>query len=126
MALKKFPGLIDIHVHLREPGATQKEDFLSGSRAAVAGGFTFIVDMPNTPISTFTLEALEEKIRLAEKAICEVGFHFGSNGKNLDEFPAAYSHPRVFGLKVYLNQTTGDLLIEPAPLNTSRMASNLS
>ncbi len=112
MALKKFPGFIDVHVHLREPGATQKEDFLTGSKAAVAGGFTFIIDMPNNPLPTFSLEALEEKIALSKKAICEIGFHFGTNGKNLESFRAAYEHPRVFGLKVYLNHTTGDFLID--------------
>lgn len=112
MALKRFPGLIDIHVHLREPGATQKEDFLTGSKAAVTGGLTFIIDMPNNPVPTFTLEALEEKIRLSKKAVCDIGFHFGTNGKNLAEFKKAYSHLRVFGLKVFLNHTTGDFLIE--------------
>src|ERR1035437_2636650 len=112
MALKKYPGFIDIHVHLREPGATQKEDFLTGSRAATTGGFTFIIDMPNNPIPTFTISALEEKIKLSKKVACEVGFHFGTNGKNLKEFKNAYSHPRVFGLKVYCNHTTGDFLID--------------
>jgi carbamoyl-phosphate synthase/aspartate carbamoyltransferase/dihydroorotase len=112
MALKKFPGFIDVHVHLREPGATQKEDFLTGSKAAIAGGFTFIIDMPNNPIPTFSLEALEEKIKLSKKAVCDIGFHFGTNGKNLEAFRAAFSHPRVFGLKVYLNHTTGDFLID--------------
>jgi carbamoyl-phosphate synthase/aspartate carbamoyltransferase/dihydroorotase len=118
MALNKFPGLIDIHVHLREPGATQKEDFLTGSRAAIAGGFTFIIDMPNNPIPTFSIEALEDKIKLSKKAVCDIGFHFGTNGKNLDEFKKAYLHPKVFGLKVYLNHTTGDFLIDdPKILN---------
>ena len=112
MALKKFPGLIDVHVHLREPGATQKEDFLTGSRAAIAGGFTFIIDMPNNPIPTFSLKALEEKIKLSKKAVCDIGFHFGTNGKNLNSFKGAYLHPRIFGLKVYLNHTTGDFLID--------------
>lgn len=112
MALKRFPGFIDIHVHLREPGATQKEDFLTGSKAAIVGGFTFIIDMPNNPIPTFSLEALEEKIKLSKKAVCEIGFHFGTNGKNLDQFKKAYSHSKVFGLKVYLNHTTGDFLID--------------
>jgi dihydroorotase-like cyclic amidohydrolase len=111
MALKKYPGFIDVHVHLREPGATQKEDFLTGSKAAVTGGFTFIIDMPNNPIPTFTIDALEEKITLSKKAVCEIGFHFGTNGKNLDQFPAAFSHQRIFGLKVYCNHTTGDFLI---------------
>ena len=112
MALKKYPGFIDIHIHLREPGATQKEDFLTGSRAAIAGGFTFIIDMPNNPIPTFSLEALEEKIKLSKKAVCDIGFHFGTNGKNLDSFKVAFSHPRIFGLKIYLNHTTGDFLID--------------
>jgi len=112
MSLKKYPGFIDVHVHLREPGATQKEDFLTGSRAAVAGGFTFIIDMPNNPVPTFTIEALNEKIKFSKKAVCEVGFHFGTNGKNLKEFKKAYSHPRVFGLKVFLNQTTGNFLLD--------------
>jgi len=116
MALKKFPGFIDVHVHLREPGATQKEDFLTGSRAAVTGGFTFIIDMPNNPIPTFTIEALDKKIRLSKKAVCEIGFHFGTNGKNLDQFEAAFAHPRVFGLKIFLNQTTGDFLIDDPTL----------
>ena len=113
MALKRFTGFIDVHVHLREPGATQKEDFLTGTRAAVSGGFTFVIDMPNNPVPTFSLQALEEKIQLADKkAVCAVGFHFGTNGKNLGEFKNAYSHPRVFGLKVFLNHTTGDFLID--------------
>ena len=56
MSLIKIPGLIDVHVHLREPGATHKEDFYTGSRAAIAGGFTFIIDMPNNPTPTITLE----------------------------------------------------------------------
>jgi dihydroorotase-like cyclic amidohydrolase len=112
MALKRFPGFIDVHVHLREPGATQKEDFLTGSRAALIGGFTFIIDMPNNPIPTFTIKALDEKIKLSKKAVSGIGFHFGTNGKNLDQFEAAYSHPKVFGLKVYLNHTTGDFLID--------------
>lgn len=112
MALKRFPGLIDVHVHLREPGATQKEDFLTGSRAAITGGFTFVIDMPNNPIPTFTIDALEEKIKLSKKAICGIGFHFGTNGKNLAEFKKAYSHSKVFGLKVYCNHTTGDFLID--------------
>ena len=112
MGLKKFPGFIDVHVHLREPGATQKEDFLTGSKAAITGGFTFIIDMPNNPIPTFSLEALEEKIKLSKRAICDIGFHFGTNGKNLNSFNDAYLHPRIFGLKVYLNYTTGDFLID--------------
>lgn len=113
MAVQKFPGLIDIHVHLREPGATQKEDFLSGSRAAVKGGFTFVCDMPNNPsVPTITIERLQEKIVLSQKkALCDVGFHYGTDGKNLDTFQEAAANPKVFGLKIYCNSTTGELLV---------------
>jgi dihydroorotase-like cyclic amidohydrolase len=117
MALQRFPGFIDAHVHLREPGAMQKEDFYTGSRAACKGGFTFIIDMPNNPTPTITKERLNEKIALVkEKAICDVGFHFGTNGKNTEEFPAAIASPQVYGLKLYCNHTTGDMLIEDLEL----------
>ena len=117
MALKKFPGFIDAHVHLREPGATHKEDFYSGSRAAIKGGFTFILDMPNNPIPTISPERLQEKIELsAEKAICDIGFHYGTNGHNTDTFKLIWENPRVYGLKLYCNHTTGEMLIEDATL----------
>ncbi|MEO8637956.1 MAG: dihydroorotase family protein [Candidatus Taylorbacteria bacterium] len=110
--LNKFPSFIDAHVHLREPGATHKEDFYTGSRAAIAGGFTYILDMPNNPTPTVSLERLQEKIALSKKALCEVGFHYGTNGKNMDTFESIKNNPRVFGLKLYCNHTTGEMLIE--------------
>ncbi len=117
--LKRFPGLIDAHVHLREPGATHKEDFLSGSRAALKGGITFIIDMPNNPTPTISIERLDEKIALSKKALIDVGFHFGTNGKNLEELPRAAARPEVYGLKLYCNHTTGEMLIEdPAVLDS--------
>ncbi|MBU2052416.1 amidohydrolase family protein, partial [Patescibacteria group bacterium] len=64
--LIRLPGLIDPHVHLREPGATQKEDFGTGTKAAIAGGYTQVLDMPNNPISTITPEALQQKMDLAK------------------------------------------------------------
>lgn len=107
----KLPGLIDPHVHLREPGATQKEDFETGTKAAIAGGYTVVLDMPNNPIATVTPQALQQKIDLAkEKIYCDVGFHFGASSKSVQYFPEVAG--QVFGLKVYMNQTTGDLLIE--------------
>ncbi|MEK9186656.1 MAG: amidohydrolase family protein [Patescibacteria group bacterium] len=117
MSLQKFPGFIDAHVHLREPGATHKEDFYTGSKAAVRGGFTFIIDMPNNPAPTISKERLEEKIALADqKAVCDIGFHFGTNGKNTDQFAYAAASNRVYGLKLYCNHTTGEMLIEDLTL----------
>ncbi len=113
MAVKRWPGLIDVHVHLRDPGATDKEDFVTGSRAAVKGGFTHILDMPNNPQPTVTWQRLKEKIKLADKkSICQIGFHFGTNGENIKEFAKAWDNKRVFGLKIYCNHTTGEMLIE--------------
>lgn len=110
--IQRFPGLIDVHVHLREPGATHKEDFYTGSRAAIAGGITFMIDMPNNATPTISMERLEEKIELSKKAGIDIGFHFGTNGKNLEELPKASAHERVYGLKLYCNHTTGEMLIE--------------
>ncbi len=105
-----LPGLIDPHVHLREPGNTQKEDFYTGTTAALAGGYTTIMDMPNNNPPATTLERIEEKISLAKKKIvCDVGFHFGSLGDNLNEF-SKVKH-KVIGLKLYFNQTTGGYVI---------------
>ncbi|MBI2196040.1 dihydroorotase family protein [Candidatus Daviesbacteria bacterium] len=107
----KLPGLIDPHVHLREPGATQKEDFETGTKAAIAGGYTLVLDMPNNPIPTISPQALQEKIDLARGRIyADVGFHFGASSKSIQYFNEISG--KVFGLKVYMNQTTGDLLME--------------
>ena len=107
----KLPGLIDVHVHLREPGATQKEDFQTGTKAAIAGGFTQVLDMPNNPTPTVTPQALEEKIKLATGRIyADVGFHFGSSQESIQYFPEISD--KVFGLKLYMNHTTGELLVE--------------
>lgn len=108
--LLKLPGLIDEHVHLREPGATQKEDFRTGTMAAIAGGFTTVIDMPNNPLPTTSLERLKEKIRLAKKkALCPIYFYLGADQNNFDQFPKVKG--KVKGLKIYLDSTTGPLLI---------------
>ncbi len=107
-----LPGLIDPHVHLRDPGQTQKEDFYTGTSAALAGGYTTIIDMPNNKVPITTLERLEEKIAEAkDKIVCDVGFYFGSLGDNLAEFKKVKG--KVLGLKLYLNQTTGNFLLDP-------------
>lgn len=109
----RLPGLIDPHVHLREPGATQKEDFATGTKAAIAGGYTLVLDMPNNPVATVSPENLQEKKDLAAgKIYSDVGFHFGAGPKSVKYFSQVSD--QVFGLKVYMNPTTGDLLMEDA------------
>ncbi|MFH1685615.1 MAG: dihydroorotase family protein [Candidatus Micrarchaeota archaeon] len=103
-----LPGLIDPHVHLREPGATEKEDFLTGSKAAIAGGFTTVIDMPNNSPPTTTAEALMKKGELSKKALCNVLFHFGATDDNFEEVKLA--HPD--SLKIYLGKTTGNMVLQ--------------
>lgn len=102
-----MPGLIDPHVHLREPGLEHKEGFATGGRAAAAGGYTTIVDMPNTKPPTVTIEALHEKIALSKKSIVNVEFYFGINKSTSDIFVPK----EVVGVKVFLNESTGSMLI---------------
>jgi carbamoyl-phosphate synthase/aspartate carbamoyltransferase/dihydroorotase len=112
MAIVRLPGLIDPHVHLRDPGATHKEDFDTGTRAALAGGFTTVLDMPNNPGDpTVSPDALERKAASASSRVsCDVGFFYGATAMNTSTF--AQVAPRVFGLKLYLDHTTGDLKVD--------------
>lgn len=106
-----LPGLIDPHVHLRDPGQTHKEDFYTGTAAALAGGYTTVLDMPNNlePItSAARLGAKQAGARL--RAVSDLGFHFGTLGDNLDVFDQVID--RVTGLKIYLNTTTGNFIID--------------
>ena len=117
MNIITLPGLIDIHVHLRDPGQTEKEDFSTGTQAALAGGFTTIADMPNNKLPIFTHERLKAKMELAKaNSHCEVLFYFGTLGDNLDEFKKVYSY--VAGLKIYLDKTTGGFILNPDKLIT--------
>lgn len=104
-----LPGLIDCHVHFREPGMTHKEDFLTGSMAAAKGGVTTILDMPNTIPPTTSLDALDEKRRLARKSIVNYGFHFGATSDNLAEIKRAKN---IAAVKLYMDYTTGDLKVD--------------
>lgn len=109
--LIQLPGLIDIHVHLRDPGQTHKEDFRTGTSAALAGGFTRVFDMPNNATPVTTEAVLDEKIASAKRqVVSDIGFYFGSLGDNLDEFPKVMD--KVRGLKLYLNVTTGGYKID--------------
>lgn len=105
-----LPGLIDSHVHFREPGLTHKEDFFTGSCAAAAGGVTTIIDMPNTIPPTTTIELLDEKRKLAEKSIVNYGFHFGSAVDDMNEIRKLKDSDAA-SVKVYMDATTGNLLI---------------
>lgn len=103
-----LPGLIDAHVHLRDPGATHKEDFLTGTRAALAGGVTTVLDMPNNPIPTTSRSALQDKRALAQaQAVGDYGFFIGGTPTNADDIADC----DAVGIKLYMGATTGDLLV---------------
>jgi len=107
----KLPGLIDIHVHFRDPGQTHKEDFFTGTSAALAGGYTLVIDMPNNINAIVSDKALKLKVKSAKsKIVCDLGFHFGSLGNDLGELKKVYK--KVIGLKLYLNRTTGGFIID--------------
>jgi carbamoyl-phosphate synthase / aspartate carbamoyltransferase / dihydroorotase len=104
----KLPGLIDPHVHLREPGAIHKEDFDSGTAAALAGGFTIILAMPNTNPPLTDAVSLQAAKKLARaKARCDYAFFLGAGDENLSTGSALAG--RVCGMKMYLDQTYGPL-----------------
>lgn len=112
-----LPGMIDDHVHFREPGYTAKADIASESRAAVAGGVTSFIDMPNTKPSTLTRELLEDKYAIAARtSLANYAFYFGASNGNLDAIRAL--DPRwVPGVKVFLCESTGNLCVsDPAAL----------
>ena len=107
----RLPGLIDVHVHLRVPGGEHKEDFFTGTAAAIAGGFTTVLAMPNTtpPIATReTLQAVQQQARA--EALCDVHFYAGASPEHLDELPALAQE--AIGLKIYADQTYGSLRVE--------------
>lgn len=115
MTRLRLPGLVDAHVHLREPGYTHKEDFYSGTAAALAGGVTVVLDMPNTNPPTATPDLLVEKARLAAaKAVCDVGLFVGATTTHLDAYlPGA---EQACGLKIYVSDTFGNLRIDTLDL----------
>jgi dihydroorotase-like cyclic amidohydrolase len=107
----KLPGLIDIHAHLRVPGGEHKEDFATGTAAALAGGFTLILAMPNTSPPLITAEVLQGTRQKAQRAIyCDVGLFAGASPDQLDRLPALASS--AIALKIYLNETFGPLRVE--------------
>ena len=107
-----FPGVIDDQVHFREPGLTHKGDIASESRAAVAGGVTTFMDMPNTKPQTTTLADLEWKFnRAAETSVANYSFFFGGTNDNMDAI-RKLDRSRVPGLKLFLGSSTGNMLVD--------------
>ncbi len=107
-----LPGVIDDHVHFREPGLTAKADIDSESRAAAAGGVTSYFDMPNCNPQTTTLEALQEKQALAaKKSHVNYAFFFGATNDNADLF-SQLDATRIPGIKLFMGSSTGNMLVD--------------
>lgn len=105
-----LPGLIDSHVHFREPGESHKEDWQTGSLAAAMGGITTVLDMPNNNPPIISVEALESKRKLIrDKSLVNFGLFFGADGENFD---AVANVNNVVGIKVYMGSSTGGLLVD--------------
>ena len=114
--LHLLPGVIDAHVHFRDPGLTHKEDLRTGSRACAAGGVTSFLEMPNTVPQTVSVEALEAKLALAaRRSVVNYGFYIGATTGNLDELIEAGRPPwasRTPGIKIFLGSSTGSMLVD--------------
>ena len=107
-----LPGVIDDHVHFREPGLTQKADIESESRAAAFGGVTSYFEMPNTVPQTTTLEAWQAKRQLgAEKSHVNYSFFFGATNDNVNDFEQLDTH-HVPGIKLFMGSSTGNMLVD--------------
>ncbi len=106
-----LPGIIDEHVHFREPGLTQKADIYTESHAAVAGGVTSFMDMPNTNPQTTTQELLKQKFELAaQKSAANYSFYLGATNDNIDEILKT-DPKKVCGIKLFMGSSTGNMLV---------------
>jgi len=111
--LYAFFGGMDAHVHFRVPGAEWKEDFYTGTCAALAGGITTVLDMPNTNPPTISVNALGQKKEMARKdSVCDFGFHFGATENNFEEVKKASPS----SLKIYMGQSTGGMAISESAI----------
>lgn len=107
-----MPGVIDDHVHFRDPGMTEKADFYTESRAALAGGVTSVMDMPNTNPATISLASWEEKMAMiGEKSLVNYSCYLGATNNNLDDVLAA-DPTAVCGIKLFIGSSTGNLLVD--------------
>ena len=111
--LHLLPGVIDSHVHFREPGLTHKEDLESGSHGAVLGGVTAVFEMPNTDPLTTTAAAVADKVKRAHHRMhCDFAFYVGATRANTKDLGELERLPGVAGVKVFMGSSTGSLLIE--------------
>ncbi len=111
--LHVLPGLIDPHVHLRDPGDAAIESIPTGTRAAVLGGLTAVFDMPNTaPAITDAATVAWKQAYVPGSAWCDMGFYVGATKTNISELPALETARGVCGVKVFAGSSTGDLLVE--------------
>lgn len=107
-----LPGVIDDHVHFRDPGLTHKADMATETAAAAAGGVTSFMDMPNCNPQTTTLEALENKFQdAATKCIVNYSFYFGATNNNADQLKAL-DKTHVCGVKLFMGASTGNMLVD--------------
>jgi dihydroorotase len=110
--LHVLPGVIDAHVHLREPGFAHKEDIATGTAAALLGGVTAVFDMPNTRPATTSAEALADKLARARgRAHCDVAFFVGASGDNTADLARLEALPGCAGVKLFMGSSTGSLLV---------------
>lgn len=109
-----LPGVIDDQVHFREPGLTHKATIYTESKAAVAGGVTSFMEMPNTIPPAFTLDLLENKYRIAQQSsLANYSFFMGTNNQTADDALTANKHKdRICGIKVFMGSSTGNLLVD--------------
>lgn len=107
-----IPGVIDDQVHFREPGLTHKGDIEEGAKAAVAGGITSFMDMPNVKPQTTTLQLLEDKFKIAsEKSLANFSFYLGATNENIEEVKRA-NPKEICGLKLFMGSSTGNMLVD--------------
>jgi dihydroorotase len=114
MSIVRLPGLVDVHTHLRVPGGEHKEEFASGTAAALAGGITMVLAMPNTTPPLSTPEVLAQTRQTAQQTIrCDVGLFAGANPGEIQQLAACA--PFAVALKIYLNDTFGPLRVDDLP-----------
>ncbi len=107
-----IPGCIDDQVHFREPGLTHKATIFTESRAAVAGGITTFMEMPNTVPSAVTIEKLEEKYEIAKKSsLANYSFYLGTTNSNIEEIKKI-NPLKICGVKIFMGSSTGDMLVD--------------